>query len=311
MIEAMFTTAVQTAVLFVLMGFGVLARRLEDLGPATIRQLTEFLVKYITPCLIVSSFQRPFEADKVSSFVWVFVVMVVATLVGMALAHLFIKNKDDKQRKTLRWACIFSNCGYMGIPLEEAIFGAEGVFYGISGVAVFNIFAWTYGVWLMGGAVGWKGFLRGIVNPANIAILIALPLFFLPWRLPFVISEPIRAIGSLNTPVAMVVMGYYLASAKFAAAFRCTGTYGMLAIRHFAVPAILIGILMFCPFINTTARLASIIPAAAPIGALLTVFAVKYDTDAEFSTALVATSTIFSVATIPLVIAVATVLFKM
>ncbi|MBO5642608.1 MAG: AEC family transporter [Kiritimatiellae bacterium] len=309
MFDTMLTTAVQTAVLFVMMGVGVFARHIGVFDAEAIKRLTEFLIKFITPCLIVSSFQRPCDTSKILSFGWAFLISVVATLIAIVLARLFIRTDDRRKRHALEWASVFSNCGYMGLPLEQAIFGEEGVFYGISAIAVFNIFAWTYGVWMMGGAVGKNGFLKGIVNPANIAVAIALPLFFLPWRLPFIIARPIELVGSLNTPVAMIVMGFYLASAKFGMAFKCKYTYMMLLIRHFVVPIVLIFLLVFCPFIDSIVKHSSIIPAAAPIGVLLTVFAVRYDGDAEFSTALVAVSTLFSIITIPIVISIASIVF--
>ena len=309
MMEAMLSTAVQTAVLFVMMGVGVIARRIGVFDADSIKRLTDFLIRFITPCLIISSFQRPCDSSRIVSFGWAFAASVTATVIAIVLARLCMRTDDKRKRSVLEWACVFSNCGYMGIPLEQAIFGDEGVFYGISAIAVFNIFAWTYGVWMMGGAVGKTEIIKGIVNPANIAVAIALPLFFLPWRLPFIIAKPIEHIGSLNTPIAMIVMGYYLASAKFGAAFKCKYTYLMLLIRHLVVPLLLVAILAFCPFISTMARLSSVVPASAPIGVLLTVFAVWYDCDAEFSTALVAVSTIFSIFTIPVVIAIASVVF--
>ncbi|MBO4448939.1 MAG: AEC family transporter [Kiritimatiellae bacterium] len=309
MLDSVITTAQQTAVLFVMMGFGVLARHLRIFDAETIRRFTEFLIKFITPCLIVSSFQRPCESERIVSLGWTFAAAAAATIAAIFLSRAFIRAQDVRHRRALEWAVVFSNCGYMGIPLEEAILGPDGVFYGISAIAVFNIFAWTYGVSMMGGAVGLKGFVKGALNPANVAVAVALPLFFAPWRLPFVMARPIESIGSLNTPIAMLVMGYYLASAKFAPAFRCAATYAMLFMRHFAVPLMLLAVLWQCPFIDRTARLAAIIPAAAPVGVLLTVFAVKYDCDAEFSTAVVAVSTVFSIITIPLVMAIAVALF--
>lgn len=305
MIESVLLTASQTAVLFLLMAFGVLSRKFRIFDAETIRRLTEFLICFITPCLIITSFQQPFDPDKVVGLAWSFAGAFFATLVAIILSNIFIADANVKYKRSLRWATVFSNCGYMGIPLEEAIFGHEGVFYGIAAIAVFNIVAWTYGVSIMGGNISSKGAIKGLLNPANISVMVAIPLFFMPFRLPYVLSHTFEMVANLNTPVAMIVMGYYLATAKYAPAFKCKATYLMLFFRHFAVPLILLVAFIFCPFISRQVRLASIVPAAAPIGVLLTVFAVKYDGDAEFSTALVAVSTIFSILTIPPLIALA------
>lgn len=57
--------------------------------------------------------------------------------------------------------------------------------------------------------------------------------------------------------------------------------------------------------IGKTVAIAAVIPAAAPVGASVTVFSLRYGGDAEFSTALVAVSTVLSILTMPVVISLA------
>lgn len=310
MLEHVLLTARETGVLFVLMMLGVLARRLGIMDGHAVRKTTDFLILIIAPCLILTSFQRPFDASMLVGLGWSFAAAFFFHFVGIVLGRIFVRNPDERRRRCLRWATIFANCGFMGLPLEEALFGAEGVFYGVASIAVFNMLAWTYGVALIrGGAHGGEGggvfSSKAILNPAISSLFVALPLFFLPWRFPHVIARPIAAVGSMNTPLSMVVTGYYLAGANFRLALGSSGSYVMLALRHLVVPLTLIAVFAVCPFIPADVRLINVIPAAAPIGALLTVFAVRYDGDAEFSTALVAVSTLVSILTLPLMIAVA------
>ena len=44
---------------------------------------------------------------------------------------------------------IFTNCGFMAIPLLDALFGQIGVFYCNAYLTVFNFVVWTYGLFLM------------------------------------------------------------------------------------------------------------------------------------------------------------------
>ena len=71
----------------------------------------------------------------------------------IVIAHLFIHDKDKRRENVLRFGAVFSNCGYMSLPLQNALLGADGVFYGATYIAVFNIVMWTYGVFLMDGGV--------------------------------------------------------------------------------------------------------------------------------------------------------------
>lgn len=313
MLENVLLTARETGVLFALMMLGVLARQLRIMDAHAVRKATDFLILIIAPCLILTSFQRSFESSMLVGLGWSFAAGFFFHFTGILLGRIFVRDPDERRRRCLRWATIFANCGFMGLPLEEALFGAEGVFYGVASIAVFNMLAWTYGVALIRGGFrdGESVFaLKAILNPAISSLFVALPLFFLPWRLPYVIAQPIAAIGSMNTPLSMVVTGYYLAGANFRLALSSGSSYVMLALRHIAVPAVLIAVFAFCPFIPLNVRLINVIPAAAPIGALLTVFAVRYDGDAEFSTAMVAVSTLLSILTLPLMIAVAQQVFQ-
>ena len=308
MLESMLIAAEQTVILFLLMAFGMLSKKTDLFDEAAIRRLTEFLMQVITPCIILTSFQGPYLPEKIVGLGWSFAAAVLVTIFGIVFSKLAIHSHDERYNRSLKWAVVFSNCGYMGIPLEQAIFGSDGIFYVTAAIATFNIFAWTYGVCLMGGKSS-GGFFKALLTSANIAIAVGIVLFFLPWRLPRVLAVPIATIGNLNTPVAMLVMGYYLANAKFLTALTTKSTYLMLLLRHFLLPGLLIAVLSMCPFIDRTVRLCAIIPAAAPVGALLTVFAVRYNGEARFATAVVSVSTILSILTIPLLLGLANTVF--
>lgn len=48
-------------------------------------------------------------------------------------------------------ALMYSNCGFIGIPMAQGIFGAEGVFYMTAYVAMANFLLWSHGVIVMSG----------------------------------------------------------------------------------------------------------------------------------------------------------------
>ena len=118
-----------------------------------------------------------------------------------------------------------------------------------------------------------------------------------------------RMTGDLYTPLAMLVLGYYLAGAKMTPALARGGTYAVLVLRHAVIPALLIAVLALIPDVNPKVAVAAVIPAAAPVGASVTVFSARYGKDAAYPTALVAISTLLSVVTLPVVVSVAMHLF--
>lgn len=311
MVESILIAAEQTAILFVLMGLGFVARRLGMLDAETIRKLSAIVVNYTTPAIIITAFQCPFDAAKLPGLGWAFLASAIAFAIAIAIERIFFLRGRDARGKALRWSVIFSNAGYMGLPLEYALFGADGIFYGVVPIAMWNLVGWTYGVSIFRPLEGGRDLVKGVFNPANVASVIALALFFLPWRLPNILASPIKMVGEMNTPLPMFVMGYFLGGANFGSVFCNIRVYGMLFSRHFAAPLLLVAALCLMPFIPLEQRLISVVPYAAPIGVLLTVFAVRYGGDAEYSTALVAVSTVFSIFTIPLVVGLAKLLLSL
>ena len=308
MFDGLLITAGQTLVLFLLMGLGALLRRVRLLDGAGVRTLSGIVVNVTTPAIILAAFQCPFDSSRLAGLGWSVAMAAVWYAAGFVASRWFFKGDDD-ETKALRWAVMFSNCGFMGLPLEQALFGEAGVFYGIVPIAMFNLLAWTYGVSIYRPLRGWRDFVKGMAVPANVALAVALALFFLPWRLPEPVLSPIRHVAAMNTPLPMLVMGYYLGGADFRAVFGSARTLRMLFLRHLAIPALLAGALALMTFAPAELRLIAVVPAAAPVGALLTVFAVQYGGDAEFSTAVVSVSTLLSILTIPLVVAVSQLAF--
>lgn len=302
-------TARQTAILFLLMAFGFGAGKARILDTPSVKKLADFVLVIVTPCLIVTSFQRPFDSTVLVGVGWSFAAAVFTHLAGILLSRLAVRDSDIARKRILRFATVFSNAGFMGFPLEYALLGPEGVFYGSVYIVVFHLLCWTYGVWEIRGGFGGESIAKAFVNPGLVGIALGLPLFLLSIRLPAIVAEPVKTIGDLNTSLSMVVLGFHLAGAKFAPALSRGGTYVALTLRHVAVPASLIAVLLCLPGIDPVVRLAAVIPAAAPIGASVAMFSARYGGDGEFPAALVAVSTVFSIATMPVVVGVAKVLF--
>lgn len=103
------------------------------------------------PCVIVNAFQREYNPEMLVNLLITAVCAVAIHIVTIVIASLVFRDKDEGRKKVLRFGTIFSNCAFMSIPLQEAVLGSEGVFYGAIFIGVFNLFSWTYGLVLMSG----------------------------------------------------------------------------------------------------------------------------------------------------------------
>ena len=308
------TVAAQVGVLFALMAVGAVCRRVRLVDEASVKGIVNVLLLVVTPCLIIDSFQRPFDSSMMHGFFWAFAIAVSAHVAIILFARLFSRG-DDRSRPVLRLAMVFSNAGFMGIPLEQAILGAEGVFYGIVYVVVFNFFMWSWGLYEMKFKVESEKFKVGfrakdlrpmIVNPGTVGIAIGLPLFFASVSLPAILKTPISLLAGLNTPLAMLVIGFYLAGADFRRVVRMPSAYLASAIRLVAYPLAMVALLFpLRAHFPREMMLALVTAASAPVAAMVSMFASKFSRDVDLSVGLVSGTTLLSIFTMPPVIALA------
>ena len=309
MIDNFLIVAQQVAILFVLMGFGAAMRKAGFFKENAIDGIVNVLLLVVTPCLIVDVFQRPFDPAMLKGLGLAFLIAVLAHVALILLAKAAVHHRDENIRRPLRLAAVFSNAGFMGIPLEQAVLGDEGVFYGIVYVVVFNLFMWSWGLCTMEKGEGRKekGFsLKTVVNPGTVGLALGAPLFFCSAKLPAVIGMPVHHMASLNTPLAMIVIGYALAGAEFGKVVRTGAVYVATLARLVICPLLVIVVLYpFRHALDRNMMLALTIASSAPVAAMVSMFAQKFGRDVDVSVAIVSGTTLLSILTMPVVIAFA------
>ena len=294
----------QVAALFVLMGFGAAMRRTKLIGDIAIDGVVNVLILVVTPCVIVDVFQRPFDPSSLSSLGLAFAIAALGHLVVIPLAMLLVRHRDENVRKPLLLAAVFSNAGFMGIPLEQAILGDRGVFFGASYIVVFNLFIWSWGLKVMKG--NGKEVVKMVLNPGTIGIALGLPLFLFSARLPSFLALPVHHMANLNTPLAMIVIGYGLAGAKLGRVALNPSVYVASLIRLVGYPLLFVAAMYpFRAHLDRDMMLAMCIAASAPVAAMVSMFATKFRRDVDTGVAVVSGTTLLSILTMPAVVALA------
>lgn len=255
--------------------------------------------------MIIKSCVREFDAAMLRGFLIVAAAAVVNHLILIAAAHLLFRDRDEGRRRVLRFATIFSNAGYMAIPLQQALLGDEGVFYCAAYVIVFNIIVWTYGVVDMSGSRQELSARRLVTNPGIVGVLLGLLVFVCRIPVPGPLLDAIGHVAALNTPIPMLIVGYYLAQTDLKAAVRDARSYLCLFIRLVAMPLLALGLLLLCG-VRGTVLISLMICISTPVATACTMFATRYDRNPLLSVNLVSLSTLCSVVTMPLLIALTT-----
>ncbi len=301
MINSFLSVGQQVVVLFILIAVGALLTKVNIVKEQGVRVMTDIVLYAVTPCVIINAFQRAYEPSMLKGLLITLLCAFCVMLFSVGLAQLLYRKKSVDRRAVLKFTVVFSNCGFMALPLQESILGADGVFYGAAYISVFNIFMWTYGLITMSGKREKKEIFKAILNPGVIGTLIGVLLFVLRVTLPEVIHSPIRFLAALNTPVPMLIIGFYLASSHLGKVLREKEAYLAMALRLVLIPAAAL-LVMKLIGLDKTVITAVVIAAASPVAAFTTMMASKYHRDTELSAGVVSLSALFSLVTLPSVV---------
>lgn len=304
LVENFLIISQQVLVLFILVAVGFLCGKKGLIDDVASKKLTDIVLYVVTPCVMLSAFQREFSVELVGKIIIAAVCAALIHAGSILLAKLIFRDKNESRKKVLRFSVIFSNCGFVSLPLQKAILGDEGWFYGSIFVAVFNIFLWTYGLVSMSGDRRQLSVKKLVFNPGIVGVAVALILFLCRINLPEILSLPVDYLAALNTPLPMLIIGYYLSKANFKAAFTDAGIYIAMGVRMVLIPLIALGLMLLFR-IDSTIIVAFTIAGSAPTAATTTMFSAKYDRDVELSVGVVASTTVISLVTMSLVTALA------
>lgn len=304
MTENILTVFWQVLILFLLMAFGFAGGKAKFINENGSKVMTNILLYFVTPCVIINSFNIEYDPSRLKGLLVSLLACFLIHALSAAVVTLIFRGKDIKRNRVLRFACVFSNAGYMGIPLQQAVLGEEGVFYGSVYIAVFNITLWTYGVICSTDNVKEISGKKLLMNPGIIGVVLGVLLFVSPIQLPSALSSVVSSMAAINTPVAMMVIGFYLAQSNLLAAFRDKMVYVVSVIRLIVFPLAALGLMYICG-VHDVILVSMITAASAPVAAATSMFATRFDNDIPLSVNLVTFSTVLSIVTMPLIVALA------
>ena len=310
--------------LFIMMIPGVILKKC-GLAPESFGKGLSNLVLYIAqPALVFLAYFKDFDAEILLNSVYVLVFSLIAHAIFAVVALLLFKGAEDGKRRMLRFATVFSNAAFMGIPLIAAVledsYPGATLYASIYNIS-FNLFLWTLGVYLCTGGRDLDGndvpdhidhiksgmsFKKALLHPVTIAAALGLVFFCfsLHTYVPTIITESLTMLKNLVAPLSMVVIGLRLADMKLEGCFKDKYLYLFLGLRHVILPLIMVGILRLLPLfgmdIHPAVSTVVVIMAAAPAATSATMFAEMYSCDATYVSRAVTISTLLCILTMPL-----------
>ena len=312
MMEAFFSNvwiaARQVLILYVMVAVGFLCDRTGLFTEKTARLTNNLLFYIITTAVIVKSFvTTPFTGDTAKQLLIASLCAVATHVIGIVLTLPLFRKGKSPHDTIYKYACIYGNMGYMALPLAQALLGDEGVLYCSMGVLVFQVFSFTHGIGLMNKTAEKTGFniKKILLNPGIIGVVLGLPFFLTGVGLPDLLLEPVSGIASMNTPLAMILLGTYMSNCGLKGLFSDKNNYFITLIKNIVTPAILLLVLKSTGAVTGTLLVSTLIQASAPVANNTVMFSAMYGHDTGVATKTVTFSTFASVLTMPCIVALA------
>lgn len=287
--------------LFLIMLLGVYGSKRNIITDEINRGLTEILLKITLPLMIVSSFVFTFdesmEKNITKTFIYAFLTFVIVAIIS----YLFLIPIKSKKRKILQFANVFSNCGFIGFPIMESIYGFEGVIYTSIFNMYFAIFTWTYGIMIFTGKVTFKEIKKVLLNPCVIAVYIGVFIMKFNIQIPIVIYSTIKTVGSMTSPLSMIIVGVILSKANIKENLKDWTIYYGSIIKLLVIPILLYLITLI---INDNSKVANtmLILSAMPAAAMTSILAENFNKEKEYAAVIVFFTTLISLITFPIIL---------
>ena len=291
----------QTIMLFIILLVGAFAYKTKIVSKEGNKQLSDIMMKIVMPAMVFNAYQTAEYSSKLLSGLGQgFILSLVFFIITIPVSMIVYRKSDKYEYQIERFSTIYTNCAFMGFPLIDGIFGAEGILYTTSFVTLFNIFVWTHGIMTMKNEMSFKSFLNALKSPALIAVIVGITCYLLRITIPQVPLNAIGFVASMNTPLAMIIAGATIAQANILKILKNARIYLVTVIRLLIIPLIMVFAMKLFNA-SDTVYVSIVIAASCPTAAIGTLFAIKYDKNAIYASEIFAVTTLLSAISLPVI----------
>jgi len=308
MIQNFFVVSEQSVIIFLIMGIGYLLGRVGIMTEESEENCSAICLYLTGPAITIFSFQRAFDFQLLNGFLLAIVMSAASILFCSVVARNTIRGNTPAETNVFRSSIIFTNCGMIGFALQSALYGPEGIFFGVAYSCVNSILTWTYGIMLLSGGQDTMNFRKIFLNPGILSAVVGLLMFFGSVILPGPLYTVDQLIGNMHLPLCMLVMGCRLSRIRIRQLFSGTLLW-LTALESLLLLPLLCMTAFWLLGIRGMIPVVTLISIACPAGAVTTMFAIHYHNNANLSIKLVSMQTLLSLITLPILVAFSQQLF--
>jgi predicted permease len=302
----------QILVLALLAIIGVIATKLKVITEEVKNSIATIVFNITLPALILTSVSNvELNREILHNSLLVFILSHIGILLlffSGKISRSILKIKDKKRNIHLIHTML-GNVAFLGYPLFSALFpGGEGLFYAVIFHLTQDIYIWTVGVFEFNNSknITFKESLKHLINPNTVAFAIGIIMLITGFKIPEFINIPAAGLGKTTIYLAMLYIGAVLAQNTMITAFKKREIYALIFNKMLFVPFVLLLIINFASYafgiqIGNVAKTVVVMQTAMPCMAMVVVLAKKFGSDDIHATENLFLSTIFSLATLPLI----------
>ena len=198
----------------------------------------------------------------------------------------------------MQYATMCSNAGFMGNPVVEGIFGAQGLLYASIYLIPLRFFMWSAGLSCFT-RTSLKDTLKKLaVHPCIIAVWIGFAVMLSQITLPSAISRTIGYISDCNLPVSIIVIGTILAEVSLKNIINFDSIWFCI-VRLIILP-LLVLVLCMALHMDTLVTGVCVTLTSMPAGSTTAILAEKYGGDYAYASEIILLSSVLSLASVPM-----------
>jgi len=303
----------QVFILFLLIIVGYVVKKRGIVTDNINREVSSLVLNVLLPAFLIKSMNFSFNIKVLiqSGTLVAISFSIYAVVIALSYLATYLLKEKDMRKDIFQYILAFSNCGYMGYPVIDAILGSEGVFLAAIYNISFSVLVWTYGVFLMRRTPdrlkgrhtksSWRQKIKGALNPGLIAVLLGFMLFLFSIELPYPIFRSLELLGNTASPLSMMFIGFILAEVPIKEVYTDANAFIISLVRLIAYPFIVFIGLKLLGFNGYLLQIPVLI-TAMPAAANTAILASRYENDVRLGSKVIFISTLISITTIPLVV---------
>ncbi len=267
------------------------------------KKISSLVVNLTSPLLVIYSVSIVDSKEKSAVFIMIalgFLMYFGFIIIGKIVNLLLPFPKQD--HPVYECMCVFANTAFMGYPVIQSILGTEAIFYASMIHMAFSFFVYTYGVICVNQKDSEKFSLdyKLLLTPGFFLSIVAIVIYVFNIRLPEVISSTVESVGSLTSPLSMMMIGSSLAMYPLKDSLGDWRSYLFAAVRLLLIPTIS-AVVCKITGLNSYYSAIIVITNGMPVAATVLMLATEYNCNIQLVTRNIVVSTLLSVITIPII----------